>query len=77
MKMIFKSRERNKWYRQWSRVGSNSNLHITISCIIIAGRGSNGAEAGVFCCVSSLRLRWSEYVMEMDMLDSDNIPLTV
>jgi len=77
MKMIFESRERNKGYCQRSRVGSNPNLHITIGCIIIAGCGSNGAEAGVFCCVSSLQLRWSEYAMEMDILDLDNIPLTV
>jgi len=75
--MIFESGERNKGYRRWSRVGFNPNLHIMIGRIIIAERGSNGAGAGVFCCVSSLRSRWSEYATETGILDSDSIPLTV
>jgi hypothetical protein len=75
--MIFESGERNKGYGQQSRVGSNPNLHITIGRIIIVERGSNGAGVGVFCCVSSLRLRWSEYATEMGILDLDSIPLPV
>ena len=74
--MIFESGERNKGYRRRSRVGSNPNLHIMIGRIIIAKRGSNGAGASVFCSFSSLRSRWSEDATEMDILDSDSIPLT-
>ena len=74
--MIFESREQNKGYRRWSRVGSNPNLHIMIGHIIIVEHGSNGARASVFCSVSSLRSRWSEYATEMGILDSDSIPLT-
>ena len=74
--MIFKSK-RNEGYCRRSGVGSKPNLHIMISHIIIAEHGSNGARVGVFCCVSSLQLRWSEYVTEMGILDSDSIPLTV
>jgi hypothetical protein len=48
-----------------------------IGHIIIAEHGLNGAGASAFCCVPSLQLRWSEYAMEMGILDLDSIPLNV
>ena len=55
---------RLKWYTEagseikgvvnGAGLGSNPNLHIMIGCIIFVEHGSNGAKAGVFCCVSSL-----------------------
>jgi len=75
--MIFESGSEIKGIVDGAGLGSILISTLMIGRIIIAERGSNGAGAGVFCCVSSLRSRWSEYATETGILDSDSIPLTV